>query len=255
MQALSRPSLTILFLTSSLLAVTASAQHDAPSTPQPNQHERASPVAKDAGRVGVPYPLATCPITGKKLGTMGDPPVKVYDGREVRFCCAGCIGKFEKDKAANFAKIDGKIIHDQGPLYPVKTSPVTGKDLPAKPYEFVYGHRLVRLGAEGEKAAFLKDATKHIAALDKAAVEAQGKDYPLKSCPVSKEALGGEMGKPVDLVIAGRLIRLCCESCTSEVDKNPATFIALIDAARKGDAAKPDAAPNEGHGGHKHGGG
>ena len=45
---------------------------------------------------------------------------------------------------------------------------VTGKDLPAKPYDFVYGNRLIRLGVEAEKAEFLKDPKRYIAELDKA---------------------------------------------------------------------------------------
>ena len=231
--------------TLALSAPAALAQHDHDSQPK-HQDEPAAP-AKAGQRVGDPYPLDTCPTTGKKLGTMGDPVVKVYDGREVRFCCPACPPKFEKDQAANVAKLDEKMIKDQAALYPLKTSVVTGKDLPAppnKPYEFVYGNRLVRLGAESEKADFLKEPKKYLAALDKAVVDQQGKDYPLKACPVSKEEYGGDVGKPVDLVVASRLIRLCCNACKKDVEKDPAKFIAIVDAARKGgggEKPKPDA--------------
>ncbi len=232
---------------------------------QPEKQPALTPAApatkagEPAKRVGDPYPLYTCPITGKKLGAMGDPVTKVYDvagGREVRFCCPACPPKFEKDQAANLAKIDEKIIKDQGPLYPLKTSVVTGKELPAlpaKPYEFVYGNRLIRLGAESEKDDFIKDATKHFAALDKAVVEQQGKDYVLKSCPVSKEAFGGDMGESVDVVIANRLVRLCCKACKKDVEADPAKFIAMVDEARKANppvppkTAKPDADHDKKH--------
>jgi YHS domain-containing protein len=167
---------------------------------------------------------------------MGDPEVKVYDGREVRFCCPNCPEKFEKDQAANLAKLDEKITKDQAPLYPLKTSVVTGKDLPAKPYEFVYGNRLVRLGAESEKADFLKDPKKYMGALDKAVIAEQGKKYVLTKCPVSGEEYGsGDMDKPEDVVVAGRLIRLCCGKCKKEIEKEPAKYIAKVDAARKGE--------------------
>lgn len=208
-----------------------------------------------SSRTADPYPLSTCPVSGKKLGEMGDPVVKLYDGREIRFCCPGCPPKFEKDLAANLAKLDEKIIKDQSALYPLKTSVVTGKDLPNKPYEFVYGNRLIRLGAESEKADFLKDAKKYLADLDNAVIAAQGKDYPLKTCMVSKEELGGDMGKPVDLVVAGRLIRLCCKDCKKDVEKDPAKFVAMVDAARKGEHAdKPDHDEKDEHHDHKHGG-
>jgi YHS domain-containing protein len=218
----------------------ALAQHETHGDLPKHQEEGALP-AKAGDRVGDPYSLDTCPISGKKLGAMGDPIVKVYDGREVRFCCAQCPPNFEKDLSANLAKIDEKIIKDQGPLYPLRTSVVTGKDLPAKPYEFVYGNRLVRLGAESEKADFLKDPKKYLAELDKAAVAQQSKHYPLKTCPVSKDELGGDMGGPVDMVVGGRLIRLCCKDCKKDLEQDPAKFIAMVDAARKGEhEADPD---------------
>ena len=137
----------------------------------PKHDDKPAAPAKEAradDRIGDPYPLDTCPITGKKLGAMGDPVTKLYDGREVRFCCPACPPKFEKDLKASVATLDEKIVKDQATLYPLKTSVVTGKDLPAKPYEFVYGNRLIRVGAESEKADFIKDAKKHLATLDKA---------------------------------------------------------------------------------------
>ena len=41
------------------------------------------------------YPLDTCIVSGNRLGSMGDPITKVYDGREVKFCCAPCVEEFE----------------------------------------------------------------------------------------------------------------------------------------------------------------
>ncbi|MBL8765272.1 MAG: hypothetical protein JNM07_13490 [Phycisphaerae bacterium] len=201
--------------------------------------------AAKAKTPGDPYPLATCPITGKKLGSMGDPIVKTYDGREVRFCCGMCPPKFEKDLTKTIAKLDEAIVKDQLPLYPLDSSVVTGKKLPEKPIDWVYNNRLVRLADEAEKAEFQKDPAKHLAALDKATIEKQSKDYPLKTCPVSKDELGA-MGEGKDLVIAGRLIRLCCASCEKDVRKDPVKFIAMIDEARKGAGGKKD----DGHGEH-----
>ena len=44
-----------------------------------------------------PYPLDTCLVTGTKLGSMGDPYVKVYGDQEIKFCCEPCVAEFEKD--------------------------------------------------------------------------------------------------------------------------------------------------------------
>jgi len=226
MRTVSRWSVSVPFL-AVLLAGGVSAQHEGHGAPDAQK----APAAAAATRAGDVYPFATCPISGKEIGTMGDAVVKVYDGREVRFCCDGCPPKFEKDLAGNFAKLDTKIVGEQAPIYPLKTSLVTGKDLPTDAVEFVYGNRLVRVGAAEEKAVFLKEAARFLAVLDKAVIEAQGKNYPLKTCVVSGEELGG-MGDALDRVVAGRLVRLCCKGCIKKLEKDPAKFIGLVDAAR-----------------------
>ncbi len=40
------------------------------------------------------YPLDTCVVSGKELGSMGDPVILDYEGQEVRLCCGGCVAKF-----------------------------------------------------------------------------------------------------------------------------------------------------------------
>src|ERR1035438_199471 len=44
-----------------------------------------------------PYTLKTCVVSGDKLGEMGDPYVYAYKGREIKFCCKGCLKDFNKD--------------------------------------------------------------------------------------------------------------------------------------------------------------
>lgn len=243
-----------------LLAVAAlvfiAGETRAQGKPADPKHEKQDAAAPQ--RVGDPYPFDTCPVTGKKLGAMGDPVVSVYDGREVRFCCPACPKKFEQDKAANLAKLDAKVIEDQRALYPLKTSVVSGKNLGEKPLEFVYGNRLVRVVDDAERAAFVKDASSLMATLDKAVIAQQGKDYALKTCPVSGDKFGGDMGEPKDLVIAGRLIRMCCDDCRKDVEKNPAKYLAIVDHAREGHDEKHDGHHDEDqkkkHGDHDHGG-
>ena len=41
--------------------------------------------------------LATCPVSGEKLGEMGKPYVFVYQGQEIKLCCPGCKKDFDKD--------------------------------------------------------------------------------------------------------------------------------------------------------------
>jgi len=54
------------------------------------------------------YPLTTCVVSGEKLGEMGAPVVTNYKGTEVRFCCSGCVKKFNADPDKYLAKLDKK---------------------------------------------------------------------------------------------------------------------------------------------------
>ncbi len=45
-----------------------------------------------------PYPLDYCIVSDEKFGgDMGKPIVTVYQGQEMKFCCASCTKKFKKD--------------------------------------------------------------------------------------------------------------------------------------------------------------
>ncbi len=76
-----------------------------------------------------PYTLDTCAVSGEKLGDMGDAVVKVYQGQEVKFCCSGCIKKFEKDIDGNLKKLHSdmeKAAADE------KAKPADAHHVPAK---------------------------------------------------------------------------------------------------------------------------
>ena len=53
-----------------------------------------------------PYPLKTCVVTDEKLGGMGDAYVFVYEGREIKLCCKGCLKDFKKEPAKYVKKIE-----------------------------------------------------------------------------------------------------------------------------------------------------
>ena len=52
-----------------------------------------------------PYPLNVCLVDGMKLGSMGQPYVFVYQGQEIKFCCADCKPEFLKDPDKYLKKI------------------------------------------------------------------------------------------------------------------------------------------------------
>jgi hypothetical protein len=79
-------------------------------------------------------------------------------------------------------------------------------------------------------------------AADKSAPAKQPDNYPLKTCVVSDEPLGS-MGEYVNYVHkeAGkpdRVIRFCCDGCIDDFKKEPAKFLAKLDAAAKANGGK-----------------
>jgi len=53
-----------------------------------------------------PYILKTGPVSGDKLGEMGEPYVFEYKGREIKLCCKGCLKDFQKSSAKYVKKIE-----------------------------------------------------------------------------------------------------------------------------------------------------
>jgi hypothetical protein len=51
------------------------------------------------------YPLNTCPVSGEKLDSMGEPHAFVYDLQEIKLCCKDCKKDFEKEPAKFLKKI------------------------------------------------------------------------------------------------------------------------------------------------------
>ena len=81
------------------------------------------------------------------------------------------------------------------------------------------------------------------------------KPYTLKTCIVSDEKLGGDMGKPYVFVYQGQEIKLCCKSCLKDFNKEPAKYVKKLADAKKGGKEKATSAPaqdHSAHGGHQH---
>src|SRR5215469_14193910 len=52
-----------------------------------------------------PYPLTTCVVDGMDLHSMGGPYVFVYQGQEVKMCCANCKPAFLSNPGPYMKKI------------------------------------------------------------------------------------------------------------------------------------------------------
>jgi len=230
-----------------------------------SRSKKAAPTSRPAKKVkSDPYTLATCPISGGKLGSMGDVVVKTYEGREVRFCCNGCPDKFAANLKENFAKIDKQLVKQQVHYYPLDTCIISDEKLEeGEITEYVYKNRLVRLCCTGCIKDFKKDAAKYLKKIDNAIVKKQREHYPLDTCVVLGGKLGA-MGDPVEIIAGNRLVRFCCKGCVPKFNKEPAKYVAMIDAAWKAKHADGDghgkgdgkgegkAHKDKGHEGHDH---
>ena len=61
---------------------------------------------------------------------------------------------------------------------------------------------------------------------------APAKPYPMETCAVSGEKLGG-MGEAFVFVFEGQEIKLCCKDCKKDFDKDPKKFMAKVTEANK----------------------
>lgn len=114
------------------------------------------------------YPLDFCIVSGEKLGSMGEQVVRLYDGREVRFCCESCVKPFEKDKKKWLKKLDAAMIAKLKESYPLKTCVVSGEQLGSmgEAVDIIYGNRLIKLCCKPCVAAFNSEPEKYVRMID-----------------------------------------------------------------------------------------
>lgn len=219
-----------------------------------HQHDKSHDIST-VKVLGDPYYLTTCPVTGQKLGSMGKPILHSYEGREIRLCCAGCTEKFDQEPKKYLKKIDQTMIEDQLPHYPMDICLVTNQKLTAmgEPINHIYRNRLVRFCCNNCVTQFEKDPEKYLKQLDASVIKKQKEHYPAV-CIASGHELGGSMGEAKDIVIANRLIRLCCDSCLNMVHENPNEFLSKLEnesGEHSGHTNKKEHKPSD-HSGHKH---
>lgn len=205
---------------------------------------------KHAEYVGDPYPLATDPVTGEKL--TDDAITHIHEQRQMRFNSEKNLETFKAEPAKYLKAVDAKLVEMQKEHYPLKTCPVSGGELGSmgEPINLIVGNRLVKLCCAGCVGKVRENPEPIIEKLDAAVIEQQSADYPLATCPVSGDKLGGEMGEPINYVIANRLVKLCCQGCVDMVEKNPAKYLAMLDG--KGKADGDHAGKADDHAGHSH---
>jgi hypothetical protein len=117
-----------------------------------------------------PYPLATCVVSGEKLGgDLGDTYVLSQDGQEVKLCCKSCLKDFNKDVPAHMKKIAAAAKNVKP--YRLDTCLVSGEKFGGDmgvPVLLVHEGREIKLCCNDCIKEFKKDPAKHIKKLEAA---------------------------------------------------------------------------------------
>ena len=200
-----------------------------------------------------------CPVSGKPLGSMGDPVALDVNGQKLYVCCAGCVSAV-KSNPTKFAagrpqitvttatQADAAGIAAQM-VCPVMDEPLGGMGTPIK---VMVGDKPIYLCCKGcikkiqaEPAKYLamvygadqpKTATASavpagteqvregifkVVAADAPFIAAQ------KKCPVMDEPLDA-MGGPYKVNAAGKAIYICCPGCAKKITAEPQKWLAVL---------------------------
>lgn len=195
-----------------------------------------------------------CPVSGKPLGSMGDPVAVDVNGQKLYVCCAGCVGAVKSDPAKYAAgrpqitvttatQSDAAAIAAQK-VCPVMDEPLGGmgtpikvmvgdkpiylcckgciKKIQAEPAKYlamVYGssnHASVPAGTEQVREGIFK-----VVSADAPFIAAQ------KKCPVMDEPLDA-MGGPYKVNADGKAIYICCPGCAKKIAAEPRKWLAVL---------------------------
>jgi YHS domain-containing protein len=194
-----------------------------------------------------------CPVSGKTLGSMGDPVAENVGKEKVFVCCAGCVSAV-KANPAKFASgklnveilaasaADSTLIAKQAKC-PVMDEPldsmgqpvkllVGGKPLflcckgcvrkvqaePAKYLAMVYEETNVTVPKGTEQ---VRDGVFKVTDADKTSIAVQ------KKCPVMDEPLDA-MGGAYKANAAGKAIYICCPGCAKKIAAEPDKYLTVL---------------------------
>lgn len=123
--------------------------------------------------------------------------------------------------------------------YPLANCPVTEATLGSmgEPVIERIDGREVQFCCSNCPEKFRSNRAEYSTKMDEAIISAQSADYPLDVCVVSGEALGGDHGEPIDIVVENRMFRVCCKSCISDIEFDSSDFVAVLDDAIVGKSA------------------
>lgn len=187
--------------------------------------------------------LPKCPVMGEAI----DFSVKTMtkDG-PVYFCCAGCIGKYEKDSK----KYAEQVAAQRSALAKMErvqvSCPVSGKPVDKKQ----------TMKIDGQTIAFCSKAC--LTEYEKAPAKFKAKledSYSYQTlCPITKDKIDPTAYSDLS---TGQRIYYCCKDCATKFLKDPAKYVSKLEEQGvnidlKKLKAVADKPKNDGHEGHDH---
>lgn len=151
-----------------------------------------------------------CPVlTDSRLGSMGVPAKLNIAGQTVFVCCNACKAGAQKDPQETLAKL----------RHPKNVSP------------------RVKPATKDPKIA---EALAKLSEGDRKLAEAQ------RFCAVMPESPLGSMGVPAKVMVAGRLVFLCCQGCEDEAKANAKATLSVVERLKRGETIAPPNEPSPG---------
>lgn len=205
-----------------------------------------------------------CPVTGERLGSMGEPIRIVGMGRTIFVCCEDCVDAVQRNPRKYFAMVAAQRRRMSGgiprqpsqsdPLQAVERDsrrqlrcPVTGEELGSMgpPVPVTVSGRTIRVCCKACVNTVKRNPAQYLAKVDQEFAAAS----PLRPspsrvaqakqgggqqfCPVTGKKLGS-MGTPVPVTIRDRTIYVCCNGCVEEVMSDPDNSLRKVDAETSG---------------------
>ncbi len=181
-----------------------------------------------------------CPVSGKPLGSMGQPIKVAVNGEDVLVCCEGCVDRLKNNPnkylvnlmnspPMKSTKSDAQEIAFQ------KKCPVMDEPLGSmgNPIKMRVKGRNVYLCCKGCIKKLKKEPAKYLAIIPSPAPAKATKVDAVaitlqKNCPVMDEPLDG-MGGPWKVFANGQPLYVCCKGCIKKINKNPGFYLAKIE--------------------------
>jgi len=201
-----------------------------------------------------------CPVSGKPLGSMGDPVAVDMNGQRLYVCCAGCVNAV-KANPAKYASgrpeitVTSATAADAALIAIQKVCPVMDEPLGSmgQPIKVMVGDKPIFLCCKGCIKKIKAEPAKYLAMVYDNGAQAQSPqqgavpfgsdevrtgvfkvvaaDAPYiaaqKRCPVMDEPLDA-MGGPYKVNADGKAIYICCPGCAKKIAAKPQEYLGIL---------------------------